>query len=188
MATRLYFATEDSDYTYEGEGMNFLSNHFPSPMMIDGKEYETVTHYFQSQKFAGTDNEEIVRNAPTPEEAERVGKRLSPLRDDWEKVKFDVMLKGTRAKFARHPTLASILTHGILRHAEIYHTKCGDWWGHPGKNMLGEIIMTVRGEIFEKEDELQARHESFKEASEKVIYEEISKASLEEALQKKKEV
>jgi predicted NAD-dependent protein-ADP-ribosyltransferase YbiA (DUF1768 family) len=49
--------------------------------------------YFQAQKFAGTDYEEEIRNAATPQIAKDKGfSKHHPLRDDWENVKQDVRL------------------------------------------------------------------------------------------------
>lgn len=36
----------------EGE-WGFLSNFYIAPITVDGKEYQTTEHYFQSQKFLG---------------------------------------------------------------------------------------------------------------------------------------
>ncbi|MDW7777337.1 MAG: NADAR family protein [Methanosarcinales archaeon] len=57
-------------YYYEGtkgrvEGKyRFLSNFYYAKMVIHGKEYTTVEHYFQSMKHSGTDLEEKIRLGP----------------------------------------------------------------------------------------------------------------------------
>lgn len=44
----------------------FLSNFYPSQIKIDGKIYKTVEHYFQSQKFKGLPEEQVLIDAKTP--------------------------------------------------------------------------------------------------------------------------
>ena len=43
-----------------------FSNFSPHPIEIDGKVWPTSEHYFQAQKFAGTEQEERVRLAKSP--------------------------------------------------------------------------------------------------------------------------
>ena len=44
-----------------------------------------MEHYFQAQKFAGTEYEERVRRARTPADAKSLGRNRSfPLREDWD--------------------------------------------------------------------------------------------------------
>src|SRR6266542_5682022 len=87
-----------------------LSKIAPFPFELKGKVWPTSEHYFQAQKFAGTEHEETVRNAKTPSMAAKLGRSRSlPLRADWEAVKDDVMRAALRAKFEQHPKLKSIL-------------------------------------------------------------------------------
>ncbi len=89
-----------------GEFSNFA--HFP--FILDGKLWPTSEHYFQAQKFAGTEHEEAIRLAPKPNLAARMGReRTRPLRPDWEQVKDDVMRRAVRAKFTAHESLRELL-------------------------------------------------------------------------------
>ena len=59
---------------------------------LDGKYWKTSEHYFQAQKFLGTEYEDRVREARSPKDAANLGRRRDfPLRKDWETVKDDVM-------------------------------------------------------------------------------------------------
>jgi ribA/ribD-fused uncharacterized protein len=78
MAAIKFYSASDALY---GCFSNF-SNH---AVFINGKEYPTTEHYFQAQKFAGTEYEETVRLAKTPAEAKELG-RGGSLRADWEQV------------------------------------------------------------------------------------------------------
>jgi len=81
----------------------------------------------------------------------RLGRdRKARIRRDWESVKVDVMQKAVRAKFEQHPDLQKLLkSTGEARLVE--HTENDNYWGDggdgSGKNMLGRILMEVRGSI-----------------------------------------
>jgi ribA/ribD-fused uncharacterized protein len=130
-----------------GEFSNFA--HFP--FMLEGKQWPTSEHYFQAQKFAGTEHEEAIRLAPKPNEAARMGRERSrPLRPDWEQMKDDVMRKAVRAKFAAHESLRALLLS--TGDEQLVENAPGDYyWGcgkdGTGRNMLGVILMELRAEL-----------------------------------------
>lgn len=77
---------------------------------LDGRYWRTVEHYFQAQKFVGTEYMEHIARARTPKEAaERGQSRKVPLRPDWESVKDAVMRKAVRRKFETHADLRKAL-------------------------------------------------------------------------------
>ena len=79
-----------------------FSNFAPYPIELKGKVWPTSEHYFQAQKFAGTDYEEAIRLAETPMVAANMGRnRERMLRLGWEGVKDDIMREALRAKV--HP-------------------------------------------------------------------------------------
>ena len=95
------------------EAYGGFSNFSPQPIELKGQVWPTSEHYFQAQKFAGTEHEEAVRRAKSPIIAARMGRnRKLPLRPDWESAKDDIMRAALRAKFSQHPALRSLLlTH-----------------------------------------------------------------------------
>jgi ribA/ribD-fused uncharacterized protein len=129
----------------------FCSNFAPTPITLKGRTWLTVEHYFQAQKFAGTEHEEAVRLARSPMAAARMGRsRQRPLRPDWEAAKDAIMLEAVRAKFAQHAALrAKLLATGDAQIVE--HRARDPYWGDgpdgSGKNMLGQILMRVRAEL-----------------------------------------
>ena len=141
---RILFYRQNDPY---GEFSNFSAH----PFKLKGKVWPTSEHYFQAQKFAGTEHEEAVRNAETPSMAAKLGRRRSlPLRSDWEAVKEEVMREALRAKFEQHPKLASLLLS--TGDAElIEHTRNDSYWADggdgTGKNRLGYLLMELRGEM-----------------------------------------
>ncbi|MBK8207489.1 MAG: NADAR family protein [Planctomycetes bacterium] len=130
-----------------GEFSNFA--HFP--FELDGKVWPTSEHYFQAQKFAGTEHEEAIRAARKPNDAARMGRERSrPLRPDWEQVKDDVMRKAVWAKFTTHPELKALLLS--TGEQELVENAPGDYyWGcgkdGSGRNMLGRILMETRQKL-----------------------------------------
>lgn len=77
---------------------------------LDGKWWMTSEHYFQAQKFCGTEYEETIRLLDNPMKAAEMGRnRNLPLREDWEQVKDDIMRKAVYAKFSQNSELKNIL-------------------------------------------------------------------------------
>ncbi len=128
-----------------------FSNFSPHPFELQGRIWPTSEHYFQAQKFVGTEHEEAVRVAKSPMVAARMGRsRERPLRPDWEAVKEDIMREALRAKFAQHPDLRSLLLS--TGDAElIEHTTNDHYWADggdgTGKNRLGQLLMELRTEL-----------------------------------------
>ncbi len=129
----------------------YLSNFAPYPIEIDGKVWPTSEHYFQAQKFTGNPHQESIRLAKSPMIAARLGRsRARPLRMDWDRVKDDAMRNAVLAKFTQHPDIrAQLLATGD---EELIEATTRDvYWGcgtsGTGKNMLGRILMEVRGAL-----------------------------------------
>jgi ribA/ribD-fused uncharacterized protein len=132
-----------------------FSNFAAYPIRLKEKKWPTSEHYLQAQKFAGTDREDEVRVAKSPSAAARMGRsREHPLRPDWEEIKDAVMREAVLAKFSQHEDLRKILLatgEALL----VEHTANDSYWGDggdgKGRNMLGQILMSVREELRAKE-------------------------------------
>ena len=128
-----------------------FSNFSAHGIELKGKWWPTSEHYFQAQKFAGTEHEELVRLAKTPKQAAEMGRdRSRPLRQDWEQVKDDIMREAVRQKFLTHQDIQSVLLD--TGEEELIEATTNDYyWGcgtnKTGKNMLGKILMEIRAEI-----------------------------------------
>jgi ribA/ribD-fused uncharacterized protein len=121
---------------------------------LDNLWWPTSEHYFQAQKFVGTKHMELVRLAPSPKAAARMGRdRSRPLRTDWEAIKDDVMRRAVLRKFERHAALRAVLldtgNEEIIENSPIDpYWGCGaDGLGH---NMLGKILMETRTVLRER--------------------------------------
>ncbi len=128
-----------------------FSNFSPHPIDLNGRTWRTSEHYFQAQKFVGSEQEEAIRQPKSPMIAARMGRsRQHPLRPDWETVKEDVMREALLAKFTQHTGLRSLLLK--TRDAElIEHTRNDNYWGDggdgSGKNRLGQLLMELRTKL-----------------------------------------
>lgn len=163
-------------FFYGGPFSNFAESPFtivhPQPWRGDGTgnlgadyeaSYATVEHFFQACKArAGYDHEKI-RLANGPGMAKALGNQrqsfapdcfhLPLLREDWEEVKYEIMVAGCRAKFTGHPTfMKTLLDTGDCLIAEdspqdfIWGIRDGHG-GFTGENLLGKALMQVREEI-----------------------------------------
>jgi len=125
-----------------------FSNFARYPIRLDNKLWPTSEHYYQAQKFTDPAYQERIRKAITPKLAATYGRNPDvQLREDWEQVKNDVMLKVLLAKFTQHETLRLLLIStgdSIL----CEHTTNDNYWGDGGNgsgaNMLGKLLMQVR--------------------------------------------
>ncbi len=137
-------------YSTQGD-YGCFSNFSRHSIFLKGKRWPTSEHYFQAQKFVGTDHEEEVRKAKTPSLAANIGRdRKRPLRRDWESVKDQVMLEALRTKFTQHDELKAILL-GTGDAKLVEHTERDSYWGDggdgSGKNRLGLLLMQLREEL-----------------------------------------
>lgn len=140
----IYFYEEFKDYGY-------FSNYAACPIFLKGKLWPTTEHYYQAQKYAGTDQEEAVRQAPSPHNSKEMTRdpAHSP-RADWDAVKDHVMYEAVLAKFTQHTHLEKLLLDtGDALLAE--HTANDSYWGDggdgTGKNRLGQTLMAVREQL-----------------------------------------
>jgi N-glycosidase YbiA len=125
-----------------------FSNFAPYPITLKGHTWPTSEHYFQAQKFAGTEHEAAIRIAKSPTIAARMGRsRKRPLRPDWESVKEDVMREALWARFTQHSDLAELLL-GTGDAQIVEHTTNDSYWGDggdgSGRNRLGALLMEIR--------------------------------------------
>lgn len=134
-----------------GDPYGEFSNFAAFPIELKGRVWPTSEHFFQAQKFAGTEHEEMVRQTASPMVAARMGRERSrPRRNDWDRIRDDVMRQAVRAKFSQHAVLRDLLlSTGTARLIE--HTSNDDYWADggdgSGRNMLGIILMEVREEL-----------------------------------------
>ena len=143
---------ETLEFNSKSASYSELSNFHLSPFMLEGKQWPTVEHYFQAQKFpADPTLQERVRAAKTALGAKRLGRtKTTAFRPDWETVKDEVMEKGIKAKFQQNPVLATrLLDTGDYWLIE--KSRSDSYWGSGpngcGMNKTGRILMKIRREL-----------------------------------------
>ena len=130
-----------------------FTNFYRAPIQADGHTWPTTEHYFQAQKFVGTPYVGVIRKLTSAREAFQLARdpKVSRWRrSDWDGVKDDVMLKALRLKFMQHDKLQrKLLETGDKTLIE--HTTNDSYWGDggdgSGRNMLGKLLMQVRGDL-----------------------------------------
>lgn len=152
------------------ENYGEFSNYYPSEITVDGKQYATVEHYFQSQKYKDTPIEELIRLSSSPQRAAKVGQQRGgividgvsyKLRQDWEFVKDDIMSTGLAAKFTQHKDLLSRLLD--TKDADLIELS-DSYWGKSedgrGLNRLGELLMQLRKKLQQEKDDDEKKEQT----------------------------
>jgi ribA/ribD-fused uncharacterized protein len=91
----------------------------------------------------------MIRNLPRPSDTKKAGKMIK-VRNDWDEIKNDVMLKCLRAKFKPGSNMTAMLlcTETALL---IEQAPWDEYWGsgkhNTGLNWLGRLLMQVRDEV-----------------------------------------
>ena len=127
----------------------FLSNFYPSEILINGKKYPTVEHAFQAMKATNSKDMLWIASASTPKEAKKRGRSVA-YRKDWEEVKLAIMEKLVYLKFIGNQNLLDLLVE--TGDEELIE---GNWWGDTfwgvcnevGENHLGKILMKIRDHL-----------------------------------------
>ncbi len=132
----------------------WLSNFSQHAFSLDGVRWLSVEHFYQAQKYAGTEAAERIRRAESPAKARKAGqdRSLAP-RADWDAAKLDVMRRAVRAKFEQNRRIREQLL--ATGDEELIHESSSDaYWGRNrdgvGENWLGEILAEVRRELRDK--------------------------------------
>ena len=123
----------------------FLSNFFERDIVFEGIKYQSSEAAYQAQKSGKIEDLERFSKM-TASESKKAGKVVE-LREDWDKVKFQLMHRIVTAKFRQNPDL----TEKLLNTKNAYLEE-GNWWNDTywgvckgrGLNCLGQILMDVR--------------------------------------------
>lgn len=166
-----------SFYREDEKPFGAFSNFYPGVIDIEGIAYPTVEHYINAKKFTDENYQALIRSQSTPNKAKILGDRIESslssrygnsyqwrmeldrlirerkgvrIREDWEKVKSDVMYAGLKAKFTQHPELKLVLSS--TKNARIEYVSPTDlYWGTgedgKGANQLGLLLMKLRDEF-----------------------------------------
>lgn len=140
---------------------SWLSNHYPAPFMVKGKQFYTVEQfYFYCGALICGDKlmAEAILNEPDPAKNKMQGNFMQKYHaDEWEKKKIGIMRIATYQKYHQNEALFSKLM--ATGDKKIIEASPSRFWGigidindskasiegfWRGKNMLGNIIMDTR--------------------------------------------
>lgn len=142
----------------EGTPYRKYSNFYLSPVYIDGFLYRSGEHAYQALKSDDLKIREWIAASPTPNVAKKRGQTVE-LRAGWDEgLKFEEMYRVEKAKYAPYsPLERTLLSTGdvLIVEGNYWHDttfgKCycsrHNW---VGLNRLGEILMRVRKEAWER--------------------------------------
>jgi N-glycosidase YbiA len=128
-----------------------FSNFHKQKILLDGKEWPTVEHYFQAQKFQSNPQyQETIRAAKEPTKAKSLGaSREHPIRNDWDSYREEVMKKALQAKFEQNKNLKDLLLS--TENKALVEATNDSYWGQgrnkKGKNRLGFLLMELRDSL-----------------------------------------
>ena len=132
-----------------------LSNFRPSPLEYDGLTFPSAEAAYQAQKTLDKEDRKRFEEYD-PKKAKKEGRKLV-LRDDWDEVKYEIMVSVVYAKFTQNNELKEFLIstgdEELLEDTTRWHDnvwgscnceKCRDI---PGQNLLGKALMEVRDRL-----------------------------------------
>ena len=126
----------------------FLSNFELGEVVFEGIKYPSSENAYQAAKSLNTDvRKKFVSIEPS--DSKKLGRKII-VRNDWEKVKYNVMYEIVLDKFTRNKNLGDLL----INTGDKYLEETNHWkdtiWGvcdGVGKNWLGKILMDVRSQL-----------------------------------------
>lgn len=126
----------------------FLSNFYSAPVVFEGLLYKNNEAAFQSAKVLDIEQRKQFCELD-PSTAKKKGRNVL-LRNDWEHIKDQVMFECVKDKFTRNEALKQKLLDTGDEELIEGNTWNDTYWGMcggKGKNMLGKILMQVRGQL-----------------------------------------
>jgi ribA/ribD-fused uncharacterized protein len=133
----------------------WLSNFAPAPATYDGVTYPTREHAFNAAKTLNPHERELVRQAPTPGQAKKLGRSAVTLRPNWDdQVRYEAMNEVCASSYTA--ALASRLVQtgdALLVETNTHHDQhwgdcdCPTHASLVGANHLGRTLMSLREQL-----------------------------------------
>lgn len=125
-----------------------LSNYAACTIWFDGHIYPSVEHAYQAAKTLDESKRRTIRHLPSPNQSKQAGRKLV-LREDWDRIKVNIMIDLLREKFAQEPDRTILVSTGDRTLIE------GNWWGDTfwgcplgeGDNWLGKLLTAIRKDL-----------------------------------------
>lgn len=129
---------------------------------VDGVQYHTAEQYMMASKARLFGDEEVLQEimaAQSPSDYKRLGRKIRGFNSErWDAVKYDIIVKGNKAKFSQNPSIKEFLLstkdaiiaeaspydgiYGIALDKETAMNGTVEQW--KGENLLGFALMEVR--------------------------------------------
>ncbi len=144
-----------------------LSQWYPAGFSVDGVYYATAEHYMMAEKarlFDASKVEKII-NSKSAGEAKALGREVDNFNQElWDRVSFDIVVKGNLAKFSQNEELKAFLLASKNRVLAEASPKDRIWgiglsvdnkdaqnpYKWRGLNKLGFALMVVREKLSEE--------------------------------------
>ena len=156
------YAPSDSE-VFRGEE-DVLSNFYPCDLVWNGQHYASAEHIYQAEKARMNGRPEVaveIQNCERAVDAKKLGKKVYAVQK-WEEENEQLMLNILRAKLNQLQDLSDYLrgTKSLIAEAVPFdfYWSCGlskkaaentDPQKWPGKNVLGNMWMTLKQELIE---------------------------------------
>lgn len=114
-------------------------NFAPCEFVVGDIKYCSAENYFQCQKTTTKEEFEFVHNSGPGESCWEAGTKIK-LREDWNKIKLDVMYKGCYEKIRQNEVLHKKL---VSSKGPVIHTESSDFWNY----WNGKIFERIRAEM-----------------------------------------
>jgi len=132
---------------------HLLGNASPHPIELDGETWATVEHYFQAQMVANETVMAKIKQAPSAEDAYKIGTSwFRRKRKDWKQIRRVMMTRALYTKAQMYPDVkAALLKTGdeLIIETSAYDHYWGIGRDQRGDNMLGKTWMDVRRKLLE---------------------------------------
>jgi ribA/ribD-fused uncharacterized protein len=148
-----------------------LSNFYPADFVVNGTSYSSSEQFYQAQKAELANDRQThskIMQDSDPSVHKRLGASVKIDQDLWVKKAPEVMHCGLIAKFSQNKDLAIYLSNTgskLLFEAapkdliwgtgvSLHHKNVLKKESHPGKNLLGSILMSIRQQLSFSHDTL----------------------------------
>lgn len=130
-----------------------FSNFFPSPFVLEGREWPTVEHYYVAMKSTDPTFHVRIQRVASPARVKRLGRSVA-LRANWDRLKVVFMERAVLAKFEQNVHLRAVLLGTGAR--PLHENSRDPWWGGGpnfphGRDLLGQVLMRVRSVLQENQ-------------------------------------
>ncbi len=144
---------EETVFVHRSDPAEILGCFSDHPFKLEDKEWPSVEHYFQANKFVDSNPEysEKVRQAKSSKQARGLGtRRFKKIRSDWAKVKRVIMTRAVYTKCKTHSDVAQVLLE--TKDSKIMEASQYDYyWGcgrdRRAENTYGKVLMDVRKKL-----------------------------------------